>query len=864
MTIQVTGVLRTPTGAPLPNIDIRIISVIGSLLVLEGAFVIHTTDDAGNYDFPLEDGQYLIDVQYDDEAIIAGSSIVNEGTPTPVNLSELFLYTTPLDPQQVIDLQDEFQLLIDNLESAFDTETQEIRDQLVDGDASTLQTAQTFTNDRLGAEMAVITAVVTAGDASVLSQSTAYTDTAGNLLANDITQVAADTASAQIQLSATIDSQGAENALIRTEIAAGVATAISSTQTYSDTNTGDLQVLLTNLINAGDATVLQTAGINAQSLNDATEAFLLDQIVVAGQGSVAGYEAYTIASLGYLDGETGLWVDGPLSSSFRAHTVSTSDGDYANIEEAMTTMAKPDGTLVSKGSLISDVNGRVAGYRQSNDGVSTTFEIIADDFALGHMDGNTFVPGLSFDTQTNLLVVKGDVIVDDTLHASKIIADSITAREIAADSITATEIQADSITGDKFFAESTLVVGTGTTGKTLLTVGNQFTEYYGWIDAGGQGGLAPMGSVNTVPTVRGVNITSIYSKGSPGNYETFLWVESLLNDSSDFVYNINGQDITFTNYVGQAYYALGSDILIGETGNDVFVWSHVGSGIPAVAGVNGLDDGTGEGTDEIRFWAGQTAANAHYAPMRVNARGDAWFDGDLNIGGSTIIGSSTDPDNYVEIHGTNVAGSSSPFLSIYDSNNLRARWDYDGHLRMFEPGGQVNFELDPKNGIFFFEGTVRAVGGVYGGTIIRASGTKNISDTEGSADSIGGYYSGARNFNDVPTWEPRLVYPAGDLGAGSTGLLIDTGYIATSFYSTTRQFVVTATRAGTWTFRTSKAAYAACGFATTPVPMQFVSGDTTYSDAKMFIELRVYSNYMSIIVGNSKISWKLSEVLLNE
>ena len=465
MTIQVTGTLRDPIGDAIPNTPIRVVALLGSPNILPEAVVVTVTDANGLYDFPLEDGTYLIDWLVDgDEYEIAGTSIVNTGTPSPVNLTDLFLYTTPLDPTQVTDLQAEFQQLIDDLEGAFDTETQEIRDQLVDGDASTLQTAQTFTNDRLGAELATITAQVVAGDASVLSQSTSYSDVADNLLAADITTVEAANVATQFSLTATIDAQAIENAAIRGEVTAGDADVTSNMEAYADAAVGVSSATLTNAISAGDAAVTVAANAYSDSNDDTLEATLRAVVSVAEGNVQAIAEAYTVASLGYLDGGTGLWVDGPLSASYRNHTITTNDGEQGTISEVMSIMAKPGGGgLVALGSVTSDVNGRVTGYYNTNDGLVTNFDIVADNFSVGHLDGGNYVQDMGYNTVTKLLEVSGDIILDGTLSGDKIIANSIQAEHMAAGAITADSLTAGSITGDKISSSTTIIAGSGLT-----------------------------------------------------------------------------------------------------------------------------------------------------------------------------------------------------------------------------------------------------------------------------------------------------------------------------------------------------------------------------------------------------------------
>lgn len=879
MTIQVKGILRSPTGKPLPDTEIRVIATAGSLLVLSDAHAVETTDSLGAYDFPLEDGTYIIDVLYDDEAMIAGSSIVNAGTPTPVTLSELFLYTTPLNPQLVIDLQAEFQLLIDNLQNAFDTEKQEIRQQLIDGDASTLQTAQTFTNDRLGAEMAVITAVVTAGDAAVLNQSTAYTDTAGNLLAADITKVTADTASALFQITASIDSQGIENASIRTAIAAGIITAISTATATSNTTTGDLQVLLTTIINAGDASILQQSGINAQSLNDATEAFLLDQLIISGQGSIAGYEAYTLAALGFLDSATGLWVDGPLSSAFRAHTVSTADGGYASITDIMTATATPDGTLVVKGSLISDVNGRITGYRHSNDGVTTNFQIIADNFSVGHMDGAAYVADLSYDTVSKELRMNGNAIIAGSLSADALVANSITGGHIQADTIKSTHIGADTILGTNIKAATTILVGPEYTNSTYRSMTIGFTSipaggfvrgYYYSNDTGRYGTFTGIG-------IYDVSVHEIYTENhdSLGIGTRVVFNNPINRANVDLIILVNGVEHNLGLVLGdgKSFYAAGLDLFLGFfTGESVdiqFKDNDVGVINNLIAGINGVDDGTGQGTDTIRFWSGAIASQAHLANFRVYNNGNVVTKGNLDVEGTMTVGLNASGSDYVKLYGGNAVGSTQDFLKVQDGGKTRVRWQYDGRLIMYKTDGVTpGIDFNPISGVYEFAGKVTADGGVFGAIAVVATGEVNILGLYNeSATSTYGLWEGGTSLshNDLPLYKRQVIPTEGGGPGSSTGvaLIFNTGYTAAQFFDNTRQFTAVISRGGSWFYRSGYEGTATTGATVEVIPFQLVTGGPIGKDALIYLRVRFYTHFMAPDTS-AVLKWKLMENLLNE
>lgn len=416
MTIQVTGTLRTPMGLAIPDTFIRVTATAGSPEIMPESVAFHATNFAGVYDFELDDGEYLIDILYTDTYEIAGSSIVNEGTPSPVTLHELFKYTTPIDPVLVTNMRNEWETLIGDLIEAFDTEKQEIREQLVDGDAAVITAMQLYTNDRLGSELAILTAAVITGDAQSVATMRSYTDDAGNVFADAITGVSADMANAQFAITANKDYQDLQNAAINANVQTALSDAAIAATAYSDTQLG-LAIAAVQLQAATDNAAI-TAGYTAYSDAETDRIEALVDAAVGEGGTTQSFATDSIlAALGYRDGD-GIWVDGPLSSSYRDHTITTPGGNQASIGQAMSAFETVDGTVVAKGSMLSDVNGRVAGYRTSNDGKDADFEIIADRFAVGHMTSSTqYVRDVYWDNQAKEMVIKGRLFLTDGTEA---------------------------------------------------------------------------------------------------------------------------------------------------------------------------------------------------------------------------------------------------------------------------------------------------------------------------------------------------------------------------------------------------------------------------------------------------------------
>lgn len=174
MQINVVGILVDPLGNPLGNHEIRITSKESTLNSVE------TTDLEGNYSFILTDGWHYVEVLFKGKYLIVGDALVDDSTPTPVNLNDLLEYSTPIEPEDIFTLPTEYQSLQDTLENSSLVHYREQRSQLVNPLTHKLSLLTLYEsndgNERSMGEVQDLTSC----DATVQSQNQVYTDSEGN------------------------------------------------------------------------------------------------------------------------------------------------------------------------------------------------------------------------------------------------------------------------------------------------------------------------------------------------------------------------------------------------------------------------------------------------------------------------------------------------------------------------------------------------------------------------------------------------------------------------------------------------------------------------------------------------------------
>jgi len=301
MSVNVKGTLRDPMSNRMPNTIIRFTSTQGHGEMVAPTFAMFSTDGLGQYNFNVVDGVYYIEVlqqrDFDlDEYEIIGESIINAGTPSPVTLGQLLQYTTPIPPQDLIELEDSWDNKFNDLVNHHDTVTQDLTTQLVDGDTYAINQMATYSNEALGSQMAIIRNEVAAGDANATNLMRAYTDEAGNELASDISRVETSASSAQTDLTAYKKSNGDALAQQKTELEVADGKIVSDMTVQYKAYTDTLELRIENSLTIGDNFITEELSLVKNGLDKVTSTWqiattvdeLYSSIAMINDGETAG------------------------------------------------------------------------------------------------------------------------------------------------------------------------------------------------------------------------------------------------------------------------------------------------------------------------------------------------------------------------------------------------------------------------------------------------------------------------------------------------------------------------------------------------------------------------------------------------
>ncbi|MCG3726324.1 hypothetical protein [Vibrio cincinnatiensis] len=180
--------------------------------------------------------------------------------------------------------------------------------------------------------------------------------------------------------------------------------------------------------NSGHISELSRAISDTENALAETVNLLRAEINKGDEQTLARANEYTRAAVGYCIDKDGnitshtnavacvaaghSWLDGPLAEFIRNLQVSTGLGT-ASVSQMGQAFVDSDGNLVAKGSMTTDVNGKVSGFVNTNNGEQSSLDIIADHHRIGIMDDGKFTPLLSLDNQLRELILRGRMILSD-------------------------------------------------------------------------------------------------------------------------------------------------------------------------------------------------------------------------------------------------------------------------------------------------------------------------------------------------------------------------------------------------------------------------------------------------------------------
>ncbi|HAS6055311.1 TPA: hypothetical protein I7122_21500 [Vibrio vulnificus] len=205
-----------------------------------------------------------------------------------------------------------------------------------------------------------------------------------------------------------------------------VETALSDTDKALAEAKRDLLAKTEN--NAAHISELSRAISDTESALAETAKMLLAKITEGDEETLARASEYTRAAVGYCVDKDGnltshtnavmcvaaghSWLDGPLAEYIRNLQVTTGSGT-ASVTNLAQAFVDADGELVARGAMLTDVNGKVSGIVNHQNGQISAIDLIADRTRIGTMNGSTFNPLLSLDAVKRELVLRARMVLGD-------------------------------------------------------------------------------------------------------------------------------------------------------------------------------------------------------------------------------------------------------------------------------------------------------------------------------------------------------------------------------------------------------------------------------------------------------------------
>lgn len=350
--IRVTGIIKSPIDEPIEYTSLLLQTINGSLEVLPNSYAHIELDETGEYDFNVLNGSYRVYANYENsmKVHILGEFTASDGMNDPsYTLNQLVSNFSPQAPDWAVDLDNKWQDLFDDLIEEANTRFSTINQAITDGDAQVIFDMTTLVNEELQAQAAIFTEQVSAGNAQVLNQAKAYTDAAGNEIANNITQVSNSVSTVSQQLTAYKDETDNSISAITSRIDTNEANLVSEIAAEVNAQTGEMELRIENSIGTEVANISEQISIVQDDLDNQKAAWQV------------------VATVDELTSSIGMTNDGTNSIIYMQAESLVLTNDNSNIDSQTAPFVVEGGVVYMNNAIIKELKG---------DNISTTATII--------------------------------------------------------------------------------------------------------------------------------------------------------------------------------------------------------------------------------------------------------------------------------------------------------------------------------------------------------------------------------------------------------------------------------------------------------------------------------------------------------
>jgi hypothetical protein len=392
MSVLVQSTLTNPFNQPIPDATIRITAEVSTGDTPKAAEAVHITTGSGDYSFTLVEGRYTLEVMVDDEYIITGSAIVDAFTPSPLSITQLVQYSTPVQAPVVVPEDANWEDLHDDLRTDVDTLTRSNISQISDTDVLVNESKHLTQNDRIDAVMAEEVVTTQSKTTEVTQQVNTYEDGVNN----QSIQIATEGVTGTGQISHSTELYEASNGKVDIHTKKELTTPSGTITERTDLDD-------TELVNSQS---LDWNG-NAASVNATIDAEGITRDTALNHGNVTGTRYEELNST-YRDDDN---IEVNASKVSIGSNVQLEEGIHnAEVYENQTALVDKDDQLQTSQERGIVAYLKKAFQRITNTGVLSRMTTQVDEYVIQGHDEEKLV---TFDTVNKTLSINGSLSVNN-------------------------------------------------------------------------------------------------------------------------------------------------------------------------------------------------------------------------------------------------------------------------------------------------------------------------------------------------------------------------------------------------------------------------------------------------------------------